>query len=95
MTGRTIELQANLTDDILEVKHKLQHQEGLDPKSQRLIYARQNLDDSKSLATYNIQSGSTVHLVLIPSELGLSFNIKTCKAGNQHFIIKMELTYTK
>jgi hypothetical protein len=38
--------------------------EGINPDEQRLIYAGKNLDDTKTVADYNLSADATLHLVL-------------------------------
>ena len=61
--GKVITLQVQTSDTIGNVKYQIQYKENIPSHHQQLIFAGELLEDKCTLAYYNVQKGSILHLV--------------------------------
>lgn len=64
MQNRNKSLDVDSSETIENLKVVIEDSEGVPVQSQRLIFSGKQLEDGHTLAHYNIQNGSFIHLVL-------------------------------
>jgi ubiquitin-large subunit ribosomal protein L40e len=64
LTGKTTTLDVAQTYTIEAVKHLLREKAGIPVDEQRLLFAGKELEDRRPLSDYNIQTQSTLKVVL-------------------------------
>lgn len=64
LTGKTITLEVEPDEDIIDIKRKIRERENIPLDEQRLIYSGTQLDNNLALDDYGILCETTLHLVL-------------------------------
>ena len=65
LTGRNIILNVDRSNTIKEVKEKTQDILGMPPNMMRFIFMGKQLEDQRTIQSYNIMDENVIHLVLI------------------------------
>ena len=63
VSGRTLPLQVESGETVETVKQMLQERENVDVDHQRLVFAGKELDDSKTLESYNLKGDETLEML--------------------------------
>ena len=63
LTEKIFTLDVDLYESMGDLKVKIANLYGVPPENQRFIFAGRNIEDTKTLAYYNIREESIVHLV--------------------------------
>lgn len=64
LTGKVMDINVESDESVLSLKQNLQEKEGINVDQIKLIYNGKQLSDEKTLDTYKIEAGKTVHMVL-------------------------------
>jgi ubiquitin-like protein Nedd8 len=78
LTGKEIEIDIESGDTIERIKERVEEREGIPPIQQRLIFSGRQMSDDNTAASYKIESGSVLHLVLALRGGALSNPRKAC-----------------
>ena len=64
LTGRKQSFNFESDNTILQIKQALQEKEGIEITQIRLIFGGKQLADEMKISDYNLEAGSTLHMVL-------------------------------
>ena len=62
ITGKTITIETDPNETVLNIKAIINDNIGIDPKVQILMYGGKHLQDNKKLIEYDIKKECTIHL---------------------------------
>ena len=64
LTGKTYNIDTSISSTVLELKRKLEKQEGVPVNHQQYVFEGQHLEDDKRLSKYRVRDDCIIHLVL-------------------------------
>nr|XP_027108820.1 polyubiquitin-like [Coffea arabica] len=90
-SSRTIVFEVEISDTIQVVKAKLQPKDGIPPQHQSLVFAGKQLDEDRTLADYDIQENSTLH-VAPPFRASMQIFVKS--QSSRTIVLEVEISDT-
>lgn len=64
VNNNIVYLNVHIGDYVYNLKKRIAEEIGLPPDQQRLIFSGRQMEDSRTVGDYNVQDGSTIHVVL-------------------------------
>ena len=75
LTRKTLTLEVELSDTIINLKYKIQDRNGVPPNQQSLKHLGKSLNDEETISDYNIQKLSTLKLFIHKETFDISVNL--------------------
>lgn len=89
LSGKSIVVQAKLSNTVEEVCSKIEKKEGMASEQQQLIYGGKVLDRDMTLDRYNIQHGSSLHVVCALAQRKVFFRMLASPGGRKVSVIPL------
>lgn len=64
LDGQTVPLEVGSSETVEHVKTRIEYQTQIPVHQQRLLFASQQLEDNRTLSSYNIRNNAELHLVM-------------------------------
>ncbi|KAL5705391.1 hypothetical protein ACHQM5_023700 [Ranunculus cassubicifolius] len=78
---KNITLDVDMRDTILSVKQRIQNKEGVTVSNLDILHLGEELDDGRTIASYNIKEGSTVYALVRQGD-SMQINVRIEKDGS-------------
>lgn len=91
LRGKVLVLDVPTSETIANVKSMIHESEGIPPEQQRLIFAGQQLADSRTLCDCKVQSESSIYLVAMAKKKSMWITVKSFSATSSGKVIDLEV----